>query len=181
MKKIIASIALLGLAACNEVSSPDTSLAAAQAAYRLAPESPPPPPLDSGMYGQGEFGQTNLVNTTYFLNKPGTSGWLTFQRKQAAGTIVDNNARISYSQGSFSGRGSLTVGVLSGGSVTIDLSSVSQSSKFGNSDNGYFTLSFTKGYYTSPTGGRSALSRTTSFGLPKGEVCVGDRLCDGGS
>lgn len=180
MRKLIISISLLGVAACSEGStSPDVSLVSTQALYTLAPESPPPPPLDSGAYSQGEYGNSGQINMTYFLNKPGTSGWLTFQKNQLATTRVENNARISYSNGTFSGRGSLTYAVTSG-SVTLDLSSVSQSSTFGNSDNGYFRLSFARGYYTSPSGGRTALTRASSFGLSKPEVCVGDRACGGG-
>lgn len=182
MRKLIVSLSLLGLAACNESStSPDVSLAATQAAARIVPESPPPPPLDSGAYGSTEFGTSTFeINTTYFLNRPGTNGWLTFQKNQAAGTIVENNARISYSDGQFSGRGTLTFAVPTG-KVSLDLSSVTQASKFSSSSSGYFNLSFARGYFTSPSGGRTALTRASSFSLakpaPPPEVCFGDRIC----
>lgn len=182
MRKLIVSLSLLGLAACNESStSPDVTVAPKQAAIFVAPESPPPPPLDSGAYGSTtDYGSSLArINTTYFLNKPGTSGWLTFQKNQAPGTVVDKTARISYSGGEFSGKGTLTFAV-SAGSVTLDLSSVAQTSHFGNSEKGYFTLSFTKGYFTSPSGAKTSLTGGSSLGLSEPVRCSFVAACDTG-
>ena len=179
MRKLIVSLSILAIAACTERSSdPAVAVVGTHANIFVAPSSPPPPPLDSGSYSQTEYGSSSRIGTTYFFNKTGNNGWLTFQKAQEPGTFADPNARISYNKGDVSGKGSLTFAV-GGGSVTLDLSSVSGT--FANSDDGYFNLSFSRGTYTPKTGKTVALSRGSSFSMnPPKEACVGDRICSPG-
>ena len=175
MRKLIFSSLILATVACQESTTPGIAVVNHSASF-YQPGTVPPPPLDSGSYSSNEYGTSTRINTTYFFNVPGNSGWLTFQKNQAAGTTVDPNARISYSKGEFSGKGTLSY-LVGGGTVSIDLSSVSQKSTFGNSENGYFSLSFTRGTYTAK-GKTVPLAGSSSFSMSTKESCVGDRICD---
>jgi hypothetical protein len=106
----LGAIALVVLAACQDVSAPQA--ANELISYGRFGDNPPPPPIDTGAVESG--GTTYTV--TYMLNKLGTAGWLKFNG--ADGAEVSPNAMIRFSQGAFSGEGSIGT---RGGS-TIDLS-----------------------------------------------------------
>ncbi|MEJ7760959.1 MAG: hypothetical protein WKF55_15370 [Gemmatimonadaceae bacterium] len=135
MRKVLLSVAVFALAACQEIS---TSPTGASPEVRRAVdggggggdgvEFPPPPPSDTGAVGVSDGGAFS-INVTYMLNKPGSSGFLSFQRKQPEGVTVDPNARVQLHQGDFSGRGKLSVQTLTG-LLVLDLANVSDLSSF---------------------------------------------------
>lgn len=179
MRKLILAVAAMTAAACSDSPSPAVMVAGNPSRDYVAPSNPPPPPLDSGSYSSSEYGTSSRINITYFLNRPGTHGWLTFQKSQEAGTLVDRNARISYSKGEVSGTGTLSY-LVPQGRVSIDLASVSDRSTFANSDRGYFNLIFNAGTFTDAGGKTVPLSRSTSLGInPPKDPCTGDRICPG--
>ncbi len=125
MKRIaLAVVAVLSLAACQQTITEPT--AATNLSIRMFGSNPPPPPIDSGSVGYSEGTSTTrfFLNVTYFFNKTANSGWLKFDSELGDAT-VDKNAQVRYSNGQFSGKGIITVG-----DVVIDLSKVSQTSRF---------------------------------------------------
>jgi hypothetical protein len=124
MKRIaLAVAAVVTLAACQQMTTEPT--AATNLSIRTLVSNPPPPPIDSGSVGYSGSTNTNFfLNVTYFFNKTANSGWLKFD-SEAGDATVDKNAQVRFSSGQFSGKGIITVG-----NVTIDLSRVSQSSRF---------------------------------------------------
>jgi len=131
MRKVLLSVAVFALAACQEIS---TSPVVAGPDLRLdhnggdGVEFPPPPPSDTGAVASSDAG-TFSINVTYMLNKPGTSGFLSFQRVQPEGVTVDPNARVQLHQGDFTGRGELSIQTLTG-LLVLDLANVSDLSSF---------------------------------------------------
>jgi hypothetical protein len=144
MKRVAALLLLVAVAACQEtVTSPESRVApsnTADRAFVFSPTNPPPPPNDTASFtsGGGEFA---TVNVTYFLNRTQTNGFLTFRSQTDAGVIATPDARVSYHRGVFTGTGTLTIR-----SGFIDLSSVTQASHFGNSDQGYFEVTYDRSY-----------------------------------
>lgn len=170
MRKLILTLSVLSLAACKDTASPDGMVAGKIADYYVMPESPPPPPNDSGSVASSEYGQQNL-NTRYFFNIPGNSGWLTFSRDQAPGVVITNTARISYSKGVFSGTGTVKYPA-GGGMVTLNLAGVSQSSTFNSSDKGYFNLILNGSTHT--VGGRTSAMGPVRLGLEATRIGGGE-------
>ena len=132
MRSILLSVALFSLAACQEIS---TSPVVAGPELRLdqhggdGTEFPPPPASDTGAFVQSADAGFFALNVTYLLNKPGTSGFLSFQRQQPEGVTIDPNARVQLHQGDFSGRGEISVQTATG-LLVLDLANVTDASKF---------------------------------------------------
>ncbi len=120
MKKF-SSIILASLAfsiGCKDASAPGTTLSAPTSArngsYR------PPPPLDAYMDASMDAA-TFSVSVTYFMNPPGTHGWISFSKTQPEGVSVSSpSARITITDGALSGKGSLTF-VSNGQTYLLDL------------------------------------------------------------
>jgi len=131
MRKVLLSLAVFALAACQEIS---TSPVVAGPELRLdhnggdGVEFPPPPPSDTGAAVVSDGGSFS-INVTYMLNKPGTSGFLSFQREQPEGVTIDPNARVQLHQGDFSGRGEISFQTATG-LLVLDLANVSDLSSF---------------------------------------------------
>jgi hypothetical protein len=112
------AFALVFLAsACNDATSPTSTsqLAPTKATASIAgPGNIPPPPIASFLSGDG-----TAIPVTYFLNPADNNGFIRFlpNADYPPGVSASPNARIMFSQGSFSGRGTLTIG-----GNTIDLS-----------------------------------------------------------
>lgn len=124
MKKIsLVSLVAIVAIGCSEVpSAPGTDVAvlATQHTANLSAFRPPPP----AEYIADVSSEYSGFTGSYFLNGPGTNGWISFDKQQPAGTTVDANARISYHQGTVSGTGTLVLSSLTGGApLTIDLKS----------------------------------------------------------
>lgn len=114
-------VTAVALAACKETVTAPASSADLSARYFAG--NPPPPDVDTQSVGSS--GSTSFtLNVRYFFNKVGNSGWLKFD-SDVGDVTVDKNAQVRYSNGIFSGKGVVTVG-----SLLIDLSHVSQTSKF---------------------------------------------------
>lgn len=111
---------LLFVSACTDATSPTTTglLAPTQLSAALSgPGNIPPPPISGFLDGGGY-----AIPVMYFLNPTGNTGFIRFlpNANYPAGVSASPDARIMYSQGSFSGRGTLTIGT-----ATIDLSTAS--------------------------------------------------------
>lgn len=103
--------------ACIDATSPTNTsplVPTMSAASISGPGNIPPPPIGSFLIGGG-----TAIPVTYFLNPTGNNGFIRFlpNADYPAGVSASPNARIMFSQGSFSGRGTLTIGA-----ATIDLS-----------------------------------------------------------
>ena len=118
-------VSAVSLVACKEMVTAPGASSDLSARYLVAanPDNPPPPDVDTQSVGSSG-GTTFTLNVRYFFNKVGSSGWIKFD-SEAGDVSVDKNAQIRYSQGVFSGKGVVTVGTLA-----IDLSRVSQTSQF---------------------------------------------------
>jgi hypothetical protein len=154
MKRFITLLALLAVVGCEaRVTAPSGIAPTAPSDYvdRIVFELPPPPPTDTGVVASSGAGY-GTFNVTYLLNRPGTNGFLHFNLAQPEGTTASNGARVSYHNGTFSGKGTLSY-LSTGGTVTIDLSSVSPASTFQGCDKGCFQVGFDSATLT--TGGQT--------------------------
>jgi hypothetical protein len=120
---VLALFTIAAVAACSDNSATQPMLASRatlSADIGFIEAHPPPPPIDTGAVVETDQGAFT-VQTTYFLNKPGNNGFISFANQQADGISVDPNARISLHDGTVSGQGTITL-LASGGVITIDLS-----------------------------------------------------------
>ena len=121
-------VSAVTLAACKEmVTAPSSSANLSARYFATSPDNPPPPDVDTQAVGTSS-GTSFTLNVRYFFNKPANSGWIKFD-SEVGDVSVDKNAQIRYSGGVFSGKGIVTVG-----SLSIDLSRVSQTSQFSSCD-----------------------------------------------
>ena len=127
---LAAIVLLAGVVACQEaVTAPSNR----DLTIRMDEGNPPPPPIDSGMVGLAGDGSgstsTFSLNTTFFFNKPGNNGWISFSSSD--NVIASPNARLHFSNGGFSAHGIILV-TLNGGTLNLDLSTVNPRSTFGD-------------------------------------------------
>lgn len=126
---LIPALIVIGLTACQEATtSPALSPEVRAYRYDAAPSYPPPPPSDTGAAGTSSEAGTFSMNVTYMFNKPGNSGFLTFQKLQPEGVSVDPNARVRFSDGLFYGRGEVRIQTAAG-LLTVDLANVVEGGK----------------------------------------------------
>ncbi len=118
-------VILAGLAACQEVTTPTAAPSPEVRAYRFddTGDYPPPPASDTGALAQSPEMGSYILNVTYLLNKPETSGFLSFQREQPEGVTVSPFARIRLSQGVLSGKGEIRI-ESDGNLLVLDLAEI---------------------------------------------------------
>lgn len=187
MRKLLLSLSVFALIACQDRDVTGVSVLNSSAASHSDDDSDhynvvalgtiPPPPNDSGTAAASSE-HVQRLETTYFFNVPGNSGWLMFQKTQASNVTIDKNARISYSKGSFSGTGSVYF-TANGGTYRLNLATVSQSSSFNNSKNGWFNVVLGDATFRSSTGAVRTISGGVTLRVVKGGRIDGGS--DGGS
>lgn len=140
MRRIVPplAVAILALAAgCADSTSP-----AATARTALSPSAlignPPPPPSDTSgsySYNSGATSGTIFFSAVYFLNPTEKAGFIHFNTDQPAGIIISPDASIDYHLGTITGTGTITAPT-SGGTLRIDLTTVSSKGAFNPSCTG---------------------------------------------
>src|SRR6185312_17141475 len=91
---VLALFTIAAVAACSDNSATQPMLASRatlSADIGFIEAHPPPPPIDTGAVVETDQGAFT-VQTTYFLNKPGNNGFISFANQQADGISVDPNA-----------------------------------------------------------------------------------------
>lgn len=152
----VLAVAVLALAAgCADSTSPTAAVVRAPASPSALVGNPPPPPIDTGSYASTPQGGFSL-NATYFLNPSGNSGFIHFPSGQPVGVSISPNAQIRYHQGTVTGMGTITAPV-SGGIVSIDLSSINSGRFPGACKDGCAAVPFT-GTYTDKSGETSSFT-----------------------
>ncbi|MEP6508865.1 MAG: hypothetical protein ABJC63_11620 [Gemmatimonadales bacterium] len=159
MKGITLTALTLALvsAACQEATTSPQISGVPDLRYSF--DNAPPPPIDTGAVGASQDAQstTYTFQVTYFFNPTGNAGYLKFDKNQDGSTEIDKNAQVNYSQGTFSGKGFVTIAEASGSELVIDLSTVTQaSSSFSSCSAPVITPSSTAD--TRPEGGCFALT-----------------------
>jgi hypothetical protein len=137
MRRIaLAVVTVIGLAACQQMTTEPA--ANPNLSIRMFGSNPPPPPIDSGSVGYDGTTSTRLffLNLTYFMNKPGTNGWLTLI--DGGGNTSDPDARVSVHNGVVSGKGNWFI-ALDGGILQLDLGKIDRRSSFSR-DKGYHII-----------------------------------------
>ncbi len=159
MKAITLTALTLALAsaACQEATTSPQITGAPELQYAFG--NPPPPPIDTGAAGYSQDAPATFytLQVTYFFNPVGSAGYLKFDKNQEGSTEIDKNAQVRLSQGTFSGKGFVTLAASGGSPLVIDLSTVTQGSSFSScsttettptatedtrSDGGCFALTF---------------------------------------
>ncbi len=132
MKAITLTALTLALAsaACQEATTSPQITGAPELQYAFG--NPPPPPIDTGAVGATQDAPSTFytLQVTYFFNPAGNAGYLKFDKSQDGSTDVDKNAQVRYSQGTFSGKGFVTIAESGGSQLVIDLSTVTPASSF---------------------------------------------------
>ncbi|MBA3657147.1 MAG: hypothetical protein H0W69_07335 [Gemmatimonadaceae bacterium] len=153
------SLAAMVAMACSEAPTvPSDVLMAKRTADAAAFR--PPPPIDFVGETSAEY---SAFTGTYFLNGPGTNGWISFSKQQPAGTSLSSpSARITFHDGTLSGKGTLTL-TGSGGILVVDLSTgLSGANLFGSCTSTCGSLDLTGTQYR---GGESFGTRTVKANL----------------
>lgn len=170
MRRIaIAVVAVIGLAACQQMTTEPA--ANSNLSIRMFGSNPPPPPIDSGSVGYS--GSTNTGFTlvlTYFMNKPGTNGWLTLV--ETGGATGDPDARVSFHDGVVSGKGTWTIPTDDGGHVVLDLSSLGDGSRFDRNKGSYDLL--LGGTFYGSGGGEGRKASDIRIRPKSSEIIIGD-------
>jgi hypothetical protein len=133
----LAVVTVVGLAACQQMTTePATN---SDLSIKMLVSNPPPPPIDSGSVGYTgtSTNRTFFLQLTYFMNKPGTNGWLTLINGD--GNTSDPNARVSVHNGEVTGKGNWFIDLGDGDNLKLDLGSIDGRSSF-DRNKGYFLL-----------------------------------------
>ncbi len=166
------SLTALVAVACSEAPTSPSGVITAKSVANAAAFRPPPP-----LETIGESSEYSSFNATYFLNGPENNGWISFSSQQPAGTSLSTpSARISFHNGTLSGKGVLTL-TGAGGSIVIDLKTgVAGASLFGSCYSSCGSLSLTGTLYRGAV--NTGLEKTITANLRnpafRGEVGIGD-------
>lgn len=166
-KSLALAVAVALLAACADSTSPVVGVASAPGVSAYVGHVPPPPASEVATVSTSEGAFT--LSTTYFLNDPGTAGFLHFSSDQAAGVDVSSGAQIKYRNGGVTGQGVIQATVPDG-LITIDLAHDLTGATFnGSCDQSCGSISFT-GTFTSADGESQPIDGTIVIGtLKRGE------------
>jgi hypothetical protein len=129
MRRIaLAVVTVIGLSACQQMTTEPA--ASSNLSIKMVGDNPPPPPIDSGSVGYTGSGTsiTFFLRLTYFINKPGTNGWLTLI--DGDGNTSDPDARVSVHNGIVSGKGTWYVDLGDGDNLKLDLGTIDGRSSF---------------------------------------------------
>jgi hypothetical protein len=175
---LLSLVALVAIGCSEAPSGPgtDAAILSTQRTANASAFRPPPPALYDGVVSS-EFGVYSGFTGSYFLNGPGSNGWISFDKQQPTGTSLSSpSARITFKDGELSGQGVLTLTGSTGNKLVIDLKTGITGGLFSGSCGFSCGSVQLRGTETTPAG-KITTNVTATLRNPAydgGEVVIGD-------